>query len=474
MGNILTLQRKGHLNTGATSFGTMDNLAYTYDSGNKLLKVTDTGNKTYGFKDGTNTGNDFSFDTNGNQVKDLNKGVTSVVYNHLNMPTEIKFNNSSTRKINYTYDADGTKIRKITNDNGSITTTDYIGNYVYENNILKQISHPEGYIEPNGNSWQYVYQYIDIWGNTRITYADDNNDGVITASSEIRREQNYYPGGLEHRGYNTVLRGVKNNLKTYQKQEFTEDLGLNTHEWRYRVSDPATLRFWQVDPLAEDYVYNSTYAFQENKMGMGVELEGLELAEFYPEGDEFKDGGQGTEVTDAILDEIPLVGEIRDISDGNYVMAAVGIVPFGKKILKGLKFLKNKLFKKADNVVNATVKNIDDGVVFSADLSKTKSKKRAGHRNSANKQLNDAMKTNSSLKKKMEKIDPNVVENTNLSVKKGNKTKTRKNPQGYEWDHNTNNKNQIDLRSKENHAKKTAQDPNRVGGYAKHWKKKNN
>ena len=32
-----------------------------------------------------------------------------------------------------------------------------------------------------------------------------------------------------------------------------------------------------IDPLAEKYAYNSTYAFQENKMGMGRELEGLEL-----------------------------------------------------------------------------------------------------------------------------------------------------------------------------------------------------
>src|SRR5690606_11388720 len=118
------------------------------------------------------------------------------------------------------------------------------------------------------------------WGNTRITFADDNNDGSVT-SSEIRREQNYYPGGLEHKGYNGGMYGVKNNLKTYQKQEFTEDLGLNTHEWKFRVSDPATLRFWQIDPLAEDYVYNSTYAFQENKLGMGTELEGKELREWW-------------------------------------------------------------------------------------------------------------------------------------------------------------------------------------------------
>jgi len=35
-----------------------------------------------------------------------------------------------------------------------------------------------------------------------------------------------------------------------------------------------------VDPLAEKYAYNSTYAFQENKLGLGRELEGLELTYF--------------------------------------------------------------------------------------------------------------------------------------------------------------------------------------------------
>jgi len=44
------------------------------------------------------------------------------------------------------------------------------------------------------------------------------------------------------------------------------------------MSDPAIGRFWQIDPLAADYMYNSTYAFQENKLGIGVELEGLEVS----------------------------------------------------------------------------------------------------------------------------------------------------------------------------------------------------
>ena len=52
MGNILALTRKGHTNSGATSFGIMDDLVYTYDSGNKLTKVLDNWNDTYGFREG--------------------------------------------------------------------------------------------------------------------------------------------------------------------------------------------------------------------------------------------------------------------------------------------------------------------------------------------------------------------------------------------------------------------------------------
>jgi hypothetical protein len=48
------------------------------------------------------------------------------------------------------------------------------------------------------------------------------------------------------------------------------------YEFKWRMADPQTGRFWQIDPLAEDYVYNSTYAFSENKVTTHVELEGLE------------------------------------------------------------------------------------------------------------------------------------------------------------------------------------------------------
>ena len=299
-GNIQSLLRQGHTtidgNGAVTGFGTMDNLDYNYyPNSNKLQSVQELsgGHATYGFKNGSSASTEYIYDTNGNLTSDLNKGIAAngIEYNHLNMPTKITVSNAGSDNgvIDYVYTADGIKIQKRKTQGGVTITTDYAGNYVYENASLKQFNQAEGYVEPKNASdysqgFQYVYRYTDIWGNTRITYADDNGNGIIDGVSEIRREQNYYPFGMEHKGYNNAMYGAKNNLKTYQKQEFTEDLGLNTHEWKFRMSDPSIGRFWQIDPLSEDYVYNSTYAFQENKMGMGVELEGLELGHFSPIG----------------------------------------------------------------------------------------------------------------------------------------------------------------------------------------------
>ncbi|MEO1033723.1 MAG: hypothetical protein AAFX55_20225 [Bacteroidota bacterium] len=50
------------------------------------------------------------------------------------------------------------------------TTTDYAGKIIYENNIFKMLSNPEGYLEPPAPGSKtgaptYVYQYKDHLGN---------------------------------------------------------------------------------------------------------------------------------------------------------------------------------------------------------------------------------------------------------------------------------------------------------------------
>ena len=49
------------------------------------------------------------------------------------------------------------------------------------------------------------------------------------------------------------------------------------HAFEYRMHDARLGRFWSVDPLAAKYPWNSTYAFAENRVIEGRELEGLEV-----------------------------------------------------------------------------------------------------------------------------------------------------------------------------------------------------
>jgi RHS repeat-associated protein len=51
----------------------------------------------------------------------------------------------------------------------------------------------------------------------------------------------------------------------------------NSYAFKYRIHDPRLGRFLSVDPLFEDYAFNSTYAFSENRVIDGIDLEGLEF-----------------------------------------------------------------------------------------------------------------------------------------------------------------------------------------------------
>ena len=267
MGNILSLSRNGWQNT--SNFTNKDNLVYTYETNsNKLKKVLDNGNDTYGFKDGANLTTEYTYDANANLITDANKGITSITYNHLNLPTQIKFNNSNTKKINYIYAADGSKLRKVANDNGSITTSDYAGNgAVYENNVLQFIPTPEGYVMPvSGGNWRYVYQYKDHLGSIRLSYSDGDGNGTI-AQSEIIEENNYQPFGLKMRGFNTGVSSLGNSVAQRYKfggKEFSEELNLNTYDFGARNYDPALGRWMNIDPLAEQYQSYSSYNYSLN------------------------------------------------------------------------------------------------------------------------------------------------------------------------------------------------------------------
>jgi len=300
-GNITSLQRNGEQDT-TTPIG-IDNLTYTYGLTNKnqLLKVTDATNHPKGFKDGTNTDNDFTYDANGNLKSDKNKGITSISYNHLNLPVEIVFNNSTSTKINYIYNAAGVKISK-TVTNGTPVVTDYLSGFQYKNTVLEFFPTAEGYVKHtfanNASNFNYVFNYVDHLGNVRLSYTVDPLNNQL----KIMDENHYYPFGLKHNGYSATqqmytpppgqwqiyepavtLIPVVNAADVaykykYQGQERQDELQLNWDSFKWRNYDYAIGRFMSIDPLAEEYVYNSPYAFAENRVIDGRELEGLEWA----------------------------------------------------------------------------------------------------------------------------------------------------------------------------------------------------
>ncbi len=87
-GNIKGLQRYGQ--TGASAYGLLDNLTFTLN-GNQLSRVEDAvSTAAYGtntaFVNGASAAGEYAYDVNGNLTKDLNKGITDIQYNVLNLP----------------------------------------------------------------------------------------------------------------------------------------------------------------------------------------------------------------------------------------------------------------------------------------------------------------------------------------------------------------------------------------------------
>ncbi len=278
-GNIQSLQRKGHVveepyATQSGNFGMMDDLRYTYESNsNQLYSVYDYGNRIEGFKDSNTNNKDYDYDANGNMIQDLNKGIEGITYNHLNLPTEVRF--GAGNKIQYIYDAIGTKFEKIIIKNNEIPiTTKYAGNYVYKGLIssrpnLEFFNQPEGYVQPNDNSegYSYVYQYKDHLGNVRLSYMENEGD------MEIVEENNYYPFGLQHKGYNNVVNGTEHTYK-YNGKEHQQELGLDWYDFGARNYDSALGRWTTIDPLADKNHFDSPYTFVHNNPLIYVDPDG--------------------------------------------------------------------------------------------------------------------------------------------------------------------------------------------------------
>jgi RHS repeat-associated protein len=228
-GNIQAMTQFG-FKLGVVSTTPIDNLTYNYTTNtNKLLQVTDVNNDNFSklgdfkYDAATKTATDYSYDVNGNLTLDNNKKISSITYNHLNLPLLITVTGKGT--IAYTYDAAGNKQKKVTTENGATvpynganitsnitTTTTYLGGSVFETKLyshasltalnytdrLQFIAQEEGRIrfKTETTTLQYDYMLKDHLGNVRMVLTEelqtDTYPAATMETAAAANEELYY------------------------------------------------------------------------------------------------------------------------------------------------------------------------------------------------------------------------------------------------------------------------------------------
>jgi RHS repeat-associated protein len=274
-GNITNLKRSAEAQQGAPAF-LIDNLTYVSDD-NRLTSVTDSSTDYRGYPDVSGIPITY-YDESGNMKSQKDKGILDIKYNYLSLPNSLTFDKTYVPRFpvagadfnvntQYLYRADGTKLKKIftyglgATNRETATVTEYLDGFQYEATSstgkftlgLKFVPTAEGYYNFENN--KYIYSYTDHLGNVRLSYF---NNGT---SAEVLEENNYYPFGLKHDGYN-ALAGNPSYQYKYNGKELQQESGMYAMDWRNYM--PELGRFSGMDVLSESYSDFTPYHFAMN------------------------------------------------------------------------------------------------------------------------------------------------------------------------------------------------------------------
>ena len=85
----------------------------------------------------------------------------------------------------------------------------------------------------------------------------------------------YYPFGMGMPGRNYNAGNYRHRFSNAEQDNEIKGVG-NSLDMKFRIYDPRLGRFLSVDPLVQQFAWNSPYSYAMNRVIDGIDLEGLE------------------------------------------------------------------------------------------------------------------------------------------------------------------------------------------------------
>ena len=377
-------------------------------SGNQLQSITNYANPD-DFVDYTpypvsEENNVYAYDQNGNTTKDLDRNISQIQYNLLNLPRRITYTDGS--MATYTYNSLGEKLQvaystsrltaslpttnmteKVLSDSVrrdglrsgmANMTMDYCGNMVYNGSSLSRILlGGEGYCRLINNVPTYYYFIKDHLGSTRV---------VLQQNGNTIQSNQYYP-------YGKSWDSSYSQPYLYNGKEIDMMHDLEWYDYGARMYEPGLCRFMTMDPLCEKYYNISPYAYCSNNPIRFVDPTGMQKEEpekqrdaneyKASENEHLKYTFRSEKPLESIYPEFYLLPIMR-MGEGAFSMVSTAT----RKLIPGFNYVKGKvsdgLSKVKNNIISrfsksTTFENIVQGSVYENTTStKTKIYQREG------------------------------------------------------------------------------------------------
>ncbi|WP_158267056.1 RHS repeat-associated core domain-containing protein [Chitinophaga niastensis] len=318
-GNIQSYHRNGN-HTFAGKPQAMDELTYSYKLNNNQLDYIDdkVDDNNYSNDIDKQLPGNYSYDAIGNLISDKGGKIDSIYWTVYGKIQRIRKSDGTI--ITYTYDVAGHRISKRVNNvdtwyvrdatgnvmgvytsgdsnvnNGDLTLieSDMYGSnrlgllnqrtnvqHIINQDILNMPGLGNGYntIFSRGNK---VFELSNHLGNVLATISDrkrqitSDNTTIDHYEPFIISAQDYAPFGMELVGRGFGAAGYRYGFNGKENDNEIKGDG-NQQDYGLRVYDPRIGKFLSVDPLYKSYPWNSTYAYAENRVLNGVDIDGGE------------------------------------------------------------------------------------------------------------------------------------------------------------------------------------------------------